>query len=65
MEYKFIRGCGLVGHVEDVVVDKSARGKSRERPSKPCILNRSSKPYLAVEISEKFKRYGFELTAAY
>eukprot|EP00285_Hemiselmis_virescens_P000928 CAMPEP_0173415232 /NCGR_PEP_ID=MMETSP1356-20130122/84752_1 /TAXON_ID=77927 ORGANISM="Hemiselmis virescens, Strain PCC157" /NCGR_SAMPLE_ID=MMETSP1356 /ASSEMBLY_ACC=CAM_ASM_000847 /LENGTH=170 /DNA_ID=CAMNT_0014377467 /DNA_START=188 /DNA_END=700 /DNA_ORIENTATION=- len=27
-EHKFIRGCGLVGHVEDVVVDKIARGKS-------------------------------------
>mmetsp|Transcript_7403 Transcript_7403/g.18497 ORF Transcript_7403/g.18497 Transcript_7403/m.18497 type:complete len:170 (-) Transcript_7403:124-633(-) len=28
MEHKFIRGCGLVGHVEDVVVDKNVRGKS-------------------------------------
>uniref|UniRef100_A0A6T8N8Z3 Glucosamine 6-phosphate N-acetyltransferase n=1 Tax=Hemiselmis andersenii TaxID=464988 RepID=A0A6T8N8Z3_HEMAN len=27
-EHKFIRGCGAVGHVEDVVVDKVARGKS-------------------------------------
>jgi glucosamine-phosphate N-acetyltransferase len=26
IERKFIRGCGKVGHIEDVVVDKGARG---------------------------------------
>ena len=25
-ELKFIRGCGRVGHIEDVVVDASCRG---------------------------------------
>ena len=25
-ERKFIRSCGLVGHIEDVVVDSSCRG---------------------------------------
>lgn len=28
VERKFIRGCGSVGHIEDIVVDKSQRGKS-------------------------------------
>ncbi|OAY74275.1 putative glucosamine 6-phosphate N-acetyltransferase 2 [Ananas comosus] len=27
VEKKFIRGCGKVGHIEDVVVDKAARGR--------------------------------------
>lgn len=27
IERKFLRGCGLCGHVEDVVVDERARGK--------------------------------------
>lgn len=26
IEYKYIRSCGIVGHIEDVVVDKSYRG---------------------------------------
>lgn len=28
LERKFIRNCGLVGHVEDIVVDSSQRGKN-------------------------------------
>lgn len=28
VEIKFIRGCGKVGHVEDIVVHESQRGKS-------------------------------------
>ena len=28
VERKFLRGCGKVAHVEDVVVDESCRGKS-------------------------------------
>ena len=27
LEKKFIRGCGLAGHVEDVVVDETVRGQ--------------------------------------
>jgi glucosamine-phosphate N-acetyltransferase len=27
VEFKFIRGCGLVGHIEDVVVDAAYRGQ--------------------------------------
>lgn len=27
MEKKFIRGLGLVGHIEDIVVGKTAQGK--------------------------------------
>ncbi|KAI9220545.1 acyl-CoA N-acyltransferase [Blastocladiella britannica] len=27
VERKFIRGCGLVGHIEDIVVDENQRGK--------------------------------------
>ncbi len=28
MEHKFIRNCGIVGHIEDIVVSKDARGKN-------------------------------------
>ncbi len=28
VEKKFIRGCGSVGHIEDIVVHDSQRGKS-------------------------------------
>ena len=28
VEKKFIRGCGSVGHIEDIVVDDSQRGKN-------------------------------------
>lgn len=27
LEQKFIHNCGVVGHIEDIVVDKKARGK--------------------------------------
>lgn len=27
LEFKFIRGCGRIGHIEDVVVDSTCRGK--------------------------------------
>ncbi|ORZ30125.1 acyl-CoA N-acyltransferase [Catenaria anguillulae PL171] len=27
VERKFIRGCGMVGHIEDIVVDENQRGK--------------------------------------
>lgn len=31
VERKFIRGCGLVGHIEDIVVDAGQRGKNLGR----------------------------------
>jgi glucosamine-phosphate N-acetyltransferase len=38
VERKFIRRCGLVGHVEDVVVDASARGQGLGERLVRCLV---------------------------
>lgn len=41
VEYKFLRGCGKVGHVEDVVVDSSRRGANLGKRIVTALLTKA------------------------